>query len=132
MLIFLPLSIIVAVGIISALRRASLKRLGPAEFPNVASDSFEEWRSLELRSIDVFLKFGIASVLLFGLMYVFCLVPGLELLCGLLVNMGLLPVAFCVLFLVGLILWLTGKVKATKLKRSLGLFKSKAWGERHG
>ncbi len=123
MLIFLLLSIILAVEIISALRRANLKRLGPADFPNVANERFEEWRRLELRSIDVFVKYGIASVLVFGLMYVFCLAPGFELLCGLLVNMGLLPVAFCVLFVLAVILSVSNKVKAARLKKSLRLFK---------
>ena len=125
MVMYLLLSIILVFGIVLAFRRVNLKRLRAADFPGVPSDKLEEWRRLELRSIDVFLKYGIASIVIFGLMYVFCLFPGLELLCGLLVNMGLLPLAFCVLFLVGLVLSVVNKIKATRLKKSLGPIESR-------
>ncbi len=47
--------ILLIVGIVYAVKRPRYVRLVPQDYPEVDPARFEEWRGLELRSIDIFL-----------------------------------------------------------------------------
>ncbi len=59
-------------GIIYACRRPTVKRLTSEQFPNVPSEKFLEWKTLELKSIDMFLW---ATAVFFAIVIIYSLLP---------------------------------------------------------
>jgi len=106
--------ILLVLGIFYVFKRPKLKRLTGAEFPGVPSSGFEEWRKLELASIDIFLwaTWGLAVI---GTIVAFALA-------SMLAQSGeAVIVCYCLIFLSGLILSAIKGSKAAKLRKSLGI-----------
>lgn len=117
--------ILLIVGIVYAVRRPKYANANAASFPNVDPARFEEWRKLELKSIDIFLwstwgTFALSLLLGFGLGLILGatgqaagaqshpLVIGLE-------------VVMTVLFFGGLVFAAIAGSQATKLRKELGI-----------
>jgi len=106
--------ILLIVGIVYLVRRPKLKAVNASDFPGVPPDRFHEWKTLELKSIDIFL-WATWGLLIIGtpLLFVFAAAfPG-----GALGLQGL----YIVVFLVLLVLSAIPGSKARKLKKELGI-----------
>jgi hypothetical protein len=106
--------VLLIVGIVYAVRRPKLKALTVLDFPGVPADRFEEWKALELKSIDLFLwaTWGLLIVSIPVALLVGAAFPGGA--------MGL-QVLFLVLFLLLLAVSAAFGSKGAKLKKALGI-----------
>jgi hypothetical protein len=106
--------ILLILGIIYAVRRLKLKALESKQFPDVPVDKFQEWKDLELRSIDIFLwaTWGLLIISIPVGLAVGKAFPG-----------GVLGfrVLLFVLFLVLLVFSAISGSKAAKLKKQFGI-----------
>ena len=102
------------IGIIYALRRPKLKALGNSAFPDVPADKFEEWKRLELQSINYFLwaSWGVFLLSIIATMLLGSTSPGGAL--------GL-QIVFLVVFLLLLVIAAVFGSKAAKLKKQFGI-----------
>jgi hypothetical protein len=116
--------VLLLLGIRYDLRRQQLTALVADDFPNVAPDQFRQWQSLELRSIDVFLR--VAAVLfVIGTMGSILLsmaspadsAAGI----GLIITSMVLIGAHILVFFIGLTVSAVHGSKAARLRKSLGI-----------
>jgi len=119
-------SILLVHGIASAFRRSKCRRLEAGDFPGVPSDKFEEWRRLELKSIDILLWTQWGLVAISAIFAIFVLRPLLrsgEYYAGLFLFGAyvLFYPAYLVLLLVGLMISASCGSEAKSLKKSLGI-----------
>ena len=106
--------ILLIVGVFYFVKRPRLKRLAATNFPAVPPDRFEEWRHLELASIDIFLwaTWGLAII---GTIFGFVLAAVIP------ESAGVFTAGYIVLFLAGLTVSAIKGSKAAGLKKSLGI-----------
>ena len=103
--------ILLIVGVVYAFRRPKISKLKPEQFPNVPHEVFDQWKRLELRSIDIFLwaTWGVAII---GTVIAFVIVQSNPTLAG------PIQIAYIVVFLVGLIFSAIDGSKAAKIRKS--------------
>ena len=105
--------IVLIVGIVYAFRRAKIKRLEAAIFPDVPMEKFNEWKMLEMKSIDRFLW---ASWGLFVIGFVVMVIGGKNE-----VVMQAFNIIMVLAFFVLLVMAAIPGTKAAKLKKQLGI-----------
>lgn len=104
-------------GIVQAFKRPKFKRLLPTDFTHVPTNEFEKWRSLELKSIDVYLLTTLAlPVIYFVVIDSFCGAHVYVTLCERIIH-----ISYGVLFLIGLIVSGLFGNRASKEKKSVGI-----------
>ena len=105
----------IIMGFVYIAQRRTILRLGASEFPNVAPEEFEKWRTLELGSIKIFLwaTWGtfVVGILVAVVSYAN---PGS-------IGFGISQLVLLGLFFAGLIVSAVKGTKAASLKRKLGI-----------
>jgi len=106
--------ILLIVGIVYANRRPKLKRMHASDFPNVPKDDFDRWKTLEMKSIDIFLwaTWGLFIVGILAAIFVGSIIPGGA------IGLQIILIA---LFLLGLLISALYGSKAARIRRNLDI-----------
>jgi hypothetical protein len=113
--------ILLIVGIVYAFRRPKLKRLAPADYPDIEETKFLEWKAAQLKATDIFL-WATWGAFFIKLVIQFIIIAAAQSGGGLSSEAGIgIMIAIIIAWLIGLIIAASYGSKAKKLREVAGI-----------